>query len=74
MTTTCPHTRDLWCNFQMDKITGKETQKENVSIDKAVSDLIATVFSYKDLGSDELLKKCQHGQTQNVDESLNNLI
>ena len=62
----CPHTKDLWCKFQRDKISGEETYKENVSIDKAVSDLTAPVFSYKDLGSDELLKKCQHLQTQNV--------
>ena len=32
------------------------------------------VFSFKDLGCDELLKKCMHGETQNINESLNNLI
>ena len=69
-----PRTKDSRCKFQRDKITGEETYKENVNIDKAVSDLTAPVFSYKYLGSDELLKKCQHGQTQNVNESLNNLI
>ena len=60
--------------FKGIKLLGKKIKKENVSIDKAVSDLIAPVFSYKDLGSNKLLKKCQHGQTQNVNESLNNLI
>ena len=32
------------------------------------------MFFYKDLGSDELFKKCWHCQTQNVNESRNNLI
>ena len=32
-----PHTKDSWCKFQRDKITGEETYKKNVSIDKAVS-------------------------------------
>ena len=70
----CSRTKDSWCKFQRDKIIREETYKENVSIDKAVSDLIAPVYSYKDLDSDELLKKCKHGQTQNNDESLINLI
>ena len=39
-----------------------------------MSDVIAPVFSNKDLGSEELFKKCFHGQTQNVNEALNNLI
>ena len=70
----CSLTKDSWCKFQRDKIIREESYKENVSIDKAVSDLIAPVYSYKDLDSDELLKKCQHGQTQNIDESLINFI
>ena len=70
----CPRTENSWCKFQKDKITGENTYKENITIDKAVSEIIAPVFSHSDLGNDELLKKCMHGQTQNVNESLNNVI
>ena len=63
-----PRTIDSWCKFQRDKITSEKTYKENISIAKAVFGFTGPVFSYKDLGSDELLKKCQHSQTQNVNE------
>ena len=39
-----------------------------------MSDVIAPIFFHKDLGSEALLSKCLHGETQNVNESLNNLI
>ena len=39
-----------------------------------MSDVIAPIFSHKDLGSEALLSKCLHGETQNVNELLNNLI
>ena len=58
----CPRTGDSWCKYQSDKITGKNTYVERITIDKALSDVIA------------LLSKCLHGETQNVNESLNNLI
>lgn len=70
----CPRSADSWCKYQSDKITKENTYKEKISIDKAVSDLIAPIFSHKDLGSETLLSKCLHGETQNVNESLNNLI
>ena len=44
-----------------------------MTIDKAVAEIIAPIISHKDLGNDKLLKKCLHGQTQNVNESLNNI-
>ena len=70
----CPRTVDSWCKYQSDKITGKNTYVERITIDKAVSDVIAPIFSHKDLGSEALLSKCLHGETQNVNELLNNLI
>jgi len=45
-----------------------------ISIDPAVVKIIAPVFSHKDLGKEELSKKCLHSTTQNVNESLNNVI
>ena len=70
----CPRTVDSWCKYQSDKITGKNTYVERIAIDKAVSDVKAPIFSHKDLGSKALLSKCLHRETQNVNESLNNLI
>ena len=58
----------------MDKITGEETYKQKINIAPAVSKLIAPVFLYKDLGSGTLLSKCLHGETENVNETLSNLI
>jgi len=49
----------------------KVTINNWLSIDPAFVEIIAPVFSHKDLGKEELLKKCLHGTTQNVDESLN---
>lgn len=48
----CPRTENSWCKFQKDKITGENTYKENITIDKAVSEIIAPVFSHSDLGND----------------------
>ena len=68
----CLRTKDSWCKFQADKITGKSTYKEKVSIPAAVHDIIKPIF--RDLGSDTLLEKCLHGKTQNPNESLNQII
>ena len=70
----CPRTTDSWCKYQSDKITGKNTYVERITINKAVSDVIAPIFSHKDLGSEALLSKCFHGESQNLNESLSNLI
>ena len=70
----CPRTADSWCKYQSGKITGKNAYVERITIDKAVYDVKALIFSHKDLGSEALLSKCLHGETQNVNESLDNLI
>ncbi|XP_065642399.1 uncharacterized protein LOC136074029 [Hydra vulgaris] len=68
----CLRTKDLWCEFQADKLTGKATYKENIFIPASVCYAIKPIFT--DLGSDKLLEKCLHGKTQNPNESLNQLI
>ena len=70
----CTRTANSCCKYQSDEITGKNTYVERITIDKAVSDVIAPIFSHKDLGSEAFLSKCLHGETQSVNESLNNLI
>ena len=69
----CLRTADSWSKYQSG-ITGKNTYVERITVDKALSDVIAPIFSHKDLGSEALLSKCLHGETQNVNELLNNLI
>ena len=39
-----------------------------------VRDVIIPIFSHEDLASDDLLSKCLHGQTQNVNEFFNQCI
>ena len=68
----CLRTETSWCKYQADKLTGKSTYKQKITLPAAVRDVIAPIF--KDLGSDSLLKKCLHGKTQNPNESLNQLI
>ena len=68
----CLRTEDSWCKFQADKLTGKSTYKEKITIPTAVRDVIKPIF--KDLGDDKLLRKCLHGKTQNPNESLNQII
>ena len=52
----------------------ESNNKARVNIDKAKHDVIAPVFSHKDLVIGELIQKCLHEQTRNVDESLNCVI
>ena len=70
----CPRRPGSWCKYQKDKITGEETYKHKINIDPTVSKLITPIFSYENLGTETFLSKCLHGETQNVNESLSNLI
>ena len=67
-------TRKTWCRYQRDKITGESTDKSSINIPKNIIDLISPIFSHSDLGSDSQLERCLHGQTQNCNEALNQLI
>ena len=68
----CPRTAKSWCKFQADKVTNKTTYKPNITIPVAIKGELMQVF--KDLSSDDLLAKCLHGQTQNVNEALHRVI
>ena len=71
----CPQGPGSWCKYAVNKLNGKDTTyKPKVSIPEEISKMIKLIFSYKDLGSDELLQKCLHGSTQNVSDSINNVI
>jgi len=66
----CPRGKESWCKYH----SNRDKYKQKLSIPPAIHDLIKPIFSHKDLGNDDLLKKCLHGQTQNVNESLNGVI
>ena len=70
----CPRMKESWCRYQSDIITGKTTYKHKPLLPEIVSNEIKHIFSYKDLGNEELLSKCLHGKTQNTNESINNVI
>ena len=70
----CSCTEKTWCRYQRDKITGESTYKSYINIPKNIIDLISPIFSHSDLGSDSQLERCLHGQTQNCNEALNQLI
>ena len=70
----CPRSAESWCKYQADKITKKKTYKQHISIPAAVSNLIKPIFSHKDLASAKLLERCVDGETQNVNEALNQII
>lgn len=68
----CPRFADSWCAWQSDKITGKITYKKRLSLPLTIKALLIPIF--KDPSRNELLNKCLHGQTQNNNESINNVI
>ena len=70
----CPQSNDTWCKYQLDKVNNTSKYKKSINIPNAISELIKPIFSWKDLGSDKLLGRCLDGETQNVNESLNNVI
>jgi hypothetical protein len=64
----CPDGEDSWCGYKRDE----STYHHKNSIPKCIVDFIKPVFN--DLSKKELLNKCTHGLTQNVNECLNGLI
>ena len=69
----CPRTAESWCKYQAEKINNKTTKyKPNITIPAAIKDELEPIF--RNLSADSLLKKCLHGQTQNVNEALHRVI
>jgi hypothetical protein len=64
----CPDGEDSWCGYKRDE----STYQHKNGIPKCIVDFIKPVFN--DLSKKELLNKCTHGLTQNVNECLNGLI
>ena len=64
----CPDGQDSWFGYKRDP----ESYKHKNGIPKCIVDLIKPIFD--DLSKPELLEKCTHGLTQNVNECLNGII
>ena len=72
----CPHDNISWCRYQREKYSiGSSSYILKINIPKAVVKKdVKNVFSHEDLGSDPLVKKCLHGETQTVNESFHGSI
>lgn len=69
----CPKDDKTWCKFQKSKLEGTEYRhSEHTHLPSAVLEEIKPIF--RDLANPVLLAKCAHGGTQNISESLNNII
>ena len=64
----CPDGPNTWCKYNLDP----STYKHRHGLPQAVVDMIEPIFS--ELADSDLFCKCLHGQTQNNDESINNMI
>ena len=70
----CPRSSESWCKYQKDQLNGESTNKDRISIPSAIVKVLKTIFSYTDLGNDELLKWCLYSETQNPNELFHNMI
>lgn len=68
----CPPGPKSWCKYLSDKETGKNTYKKRINLPINIHELLKPTFVT--LSSTELLSKCLHGETQNANESINNII
>ena len=68
----CPRENTSWCKYHKNKELNIPPKKCSVNISQEICNIIKPIFT--DLSSEDLLKKCLHGETQNANESLNNVI
>ena len=68
----CPPGADSWCGFKKDEINGTNNYHSHINIPEWIHQLIRPIFT--NLADDTLLSKCLHGQTQNANESINQII
>ena len=68
----CPSGASSWCGYKRDQANKTKTYKHGAGLPL---DIIAKIKPiYIRLSSDELLKKCLHGKTQNQNEAFNGLV
>lgn len=62
---------ESWCKYKQSLKENKPYTHKN-SLDPAIVEAIQPIFD--DLSKPELLQKCLHGRTQNINESFNNVV
>ena len=67
----CPQGSTSWCKYQADITNGTQTYVHKTGLPVHVCNKIAPIF--QDLSSQDLLRKCLHGTTQNNNEALNGI-
>ena len=65
----CPTGGDSWCRYYRDKVNNTTTYKPGPGLPLDIVFKIRPIF--QELSSEENLKKCLHGRTQNQNESFN---
>lgn len=69
----CPKDESTWCKFNLAALKNEPYDHEkHFHLPNNVMTFIKPIF--KDLSNPDLLQKCLHGKTQNINESLNNTI
>ena len=68
----CPKGANSWCKWELDKHHKTNKYQPQVGKPKWIHDVIYPIFV--ELRNDTLLGKCLHGQTQNSNEALNQII
>ena len=68
----CPKDAGTWCKYQQSKVEGIEFKGDRINISEPIYKLIRPLWLR--LSSDDILKKCLHGRTQNVNEAFNQLV
>lgn len=68
----CPLGPESWCGFNRRNALGSGYYKHKGGLSNEVLNKVKPV--YADLCTDELLKKCLHGKTQNANECFNGMI
>ena len=68
----CPKDAETWCKYQQSKVEDTEFKGDRVNTCLPVYDLIRPLWLK--WSNDDLLNKCLHGQTQNVNEAFNQIV
>ena len=68
----CPPGADSWCGFKKDEANETKNYQSHINIPEWIHQIIRPTFM--SLADETLLSKCLHGQTQNANESINQVI
>jgi hypothetical protein len=72
----CPEGKESWCFYQRSVVNEEARPSHKQHLGTAISmEVVKKIIPvYQRLASDELLKRCLRGKTQNANESLHSVI